>query len=254
MTYKQLNIYFCEIIRDIKLKINEVVELIDEQDTYVLTNGKNISVMSQNMQDLKKEHSDILSCLQEHPFKFNASDTFTATKPWVLKSDSNTYPLLKIYDSNTKFGTLSSLLSPIRLDGDKMLDIKKFYEKINVTLMTTLSSMFCLPQYKDLTSTFDIAIYPIPPEIHTQHIDARNAYKQFSITLLLHLQQNTTIFSAMAPRAAIILQENMLEECGFKVLFTIIKELSPQLGEEFRDLQEYVKTLKINTGEPVLEY
>ena len=46
----------------------------------------------------------------------------------------------------------------------------------------------------------------------------------------------------------------MLEECGFKVLFKIIKELSSQLGGEFRDLQEYAKTLKINDGEPVLEY
>ncbi len=58
----------------------------------------------------------------------------------------------------------------------------------------------------------------------------------------------------MDPRVALILQENMLEECGFKVLFKIIKELSPQLGGEFRDLQEYGKTLKINDGKPVLEY
>jgi hypothetical protein len=101
------------------------------------------------MQELKKEHSGILSRLQEHSFKLNASNTFTSTKPWMLKSDSETYPLLKIYDTNTKFGTFSPLLSPIRLEGDKILDIKKFYEEINVTLMTTLSSMLCLPEYKD---------------------------------------------------------------------------------------------------------
>ena len=170
----------------------------------------------------------------------------------MLKSDSETYPLLKIYDTNTKFGTFSPLLSPIRLEGDKIPDIKKFYEEINVTLMTTLSSMFFLPEYKDLSSTFDIATHLIPPEIHTQHSDARNAYRKFSRTLLLHLQQNTTISSTMAPRAARILQENMLEECGFIIFFKIIKELSPQLGGEFRDLQEYVKTLRINDGEPVL--
>ena len=46
----------------------------------------------------------------------------------------------------------------------------------------------------------------------------------------------------------------MLEECGFIIFFKIIKELSPQLGGEFRDLQEYVKTLRINDGEPVLEF
>ena len=85
----------------------------------------------------------------------------------MLKSDSDTYPILKIYSVNTKFGTFSPLLSPIRLEGDKMMDIKKFYEEINVTLMTTLSSMVCLPEYKDLSSTFDIATHLIPPEIHT---------------------------------------------------------------------------------------
>ena len=46
----------------------------------------------------------------------------------------------------------------------------------------------------------------------------------------------------------------MLDECGFMVLFNIIKEIIPQLGEEFRDLQESGKTLKINDGEPVVEY
>ena len=46
----------------------------------------------------------------------------------------------------------------------------------------------------------------------------------------------------------------MLEECGFKVLFAIIKQLRPQLGGEFKDLQEYTKILRINGGELVLEY
>ena len=58
----------------------------------------------------------------------------------------------------------------------------------------------------------------------------------------------------MAPREALILQEYILEECGFKALFAIINQLSPHLGGEFRDIQEYVKAMKINDGEPVLEY
>ena len=69
-----------EVIGDMKLKINEVVELIDEQDGYVLTNRKDISIMSHNMQELKKEHSGILSRFQEHSFKLNAINTFTSTK------------------------------------------------------------------------------------------------------------------------------------------------------------------------------
>ena len=106
---------------------------------------------------------------------------------------------------------------------------------------------------KDLTPTFDIEAHLIPLKVHAQHIDAKNAYKHFSRTILLHLQKNTTIFSTMAPREALILQEYMLEECEFKALFAIIKQLSPQLGGEFRDLQEFVKALKINDGGPVLD-
>ena len=172
----------------------------------------------------------MLSRLQEHSLKLNATNSFSATTPWKLQSDSDSYPLLKIYDAHAKFGSFSPLLSNIKLEGDKMLDIKKFYEEINMTLMTTLSSMTCLPEYKELTATFDIGAHLIPPEIHTQHSAARNAYKQFSRTLLLHLQKSTTISPTMAPRAALILQEHMLEECGFQVLFANIKHLSPQLG------------------------
>ena len=42
--------------------------------------------------------------------------------------------------------------------------------------MTTLSSMFCLQEYKDITPTFDIEAHLIPPKVHTQHFDATNAY------------------------------------------------------------------------------
>ena len=45
-----------------------------------------------------------------------------------------------------------------------------------------------------------------------------------------------------------------MEKCGSKLLFVIIKGLSPHLGSEFRDLQHYVSSLKINDGEPVFEF
>ena len=72
--------------------------------------------------------------------------------------------------------------------------------------MTTLSSMLCSPYYNDLTPTFDIEAHLIPPTVHAQHIDAMNTYKQFSRTIILHLQKSTTISSTMAPRAALILK------------------------------------------------
>ena len=42
--------------------------------------------------------------------------------------------------------------------------------------------------------------------------------------------------------------------CGFQMLFEIITSMIPQLGDQYRDLQQYVDTLVIADGEPVLEY
>ena len=43
-------------------------------------------------------------------------------------------------------------------------------------------------------------------------------------------------------------------KCGFDLFITIVQTLSPQLGGVFCDLQDYVKSLKINDGEPVMEF
>ena len=42
--------------------------------------------------------------------------------------------------------------------------------------------------------------------------------------------------------------------CGFQMLFEIITSMIPQLGGKYRDLQEYVDTLVIYDGEPILDY
>ena len=220
-----------DTVNELKIKINEVMDSIDEQDGYMLTNRNNIGIISQNMSEIKKEHHGILSHLQEHALKINGSGTISSRKSWMLQSDTYTDPILKVYENTAKFALLAPLLSPIKLDGDKMMDIKKFYEEINVAMMTTLSTMIFLPDYKDLTSSFDIRSHLIPPSVHTQNSDAENAYKQFIRTLLLHIQKSTTINTNTAARAAMILQENMLDESGFVVLSSIIKELSPQFGK-----------------------
>ena len=53
---------------------------------------------------------------------------------------------------------------------------------------------------------------------------------------------------------AIKQQENSMATCGFQMLFETITSMSPQLGGQYRDLQQYVDTLVIADGEPVLEY
>ena len=157
------------------------------------------------MSEIKKEHNGILSRLQDHSLKINVSGSISSRKPWMLQSDADTYPILNIYENTVKFSSLVHLLSPIKLDGDKMMDIRKFYEEINVAMMTSLSTMTFLPGYKDLTISFDIRSHSISPSVYTQNSDTENAYKQFSRTLLLHIQMNTTINTNTASKAAMIL-------------------------------------------------
>ena len=85
------------------------------------------------------------------------------------------------------------------------MDIKKLYEEIHVSMMTTLFTMTFLPDYKDLTISLNIRLYLIPPSIHIQNSDAENSYKKFSRTLLFHIRKSTTINMNTAPRAALIL-------------------------------------------------
>ena len=49
-------------------------------------------------------------------------------------------------------------------------------------------------------------------------------------------------------------QENSMTICGFQILFDLITSMSPQLGGKYRDLQQYVDTLVVSEGEPVLEF
>ena len=58
----------------------------------------------------------------------------------------------------------------------------------------------------------------------------------------------------MAPKTYQYLAENQMMEDGFQLLIKIVIKASPQLGGESRDLTEFVKSLTIINGEPLVEY
>ena len=175
-----------DLIREAKTKINEVVDALAEHDAYILKNRQSISIMNKNVTAIKQENRCILSQLQEHALKMNASNSFPATKAWMLQSDTNKYHILLAYQ-NSKFERFAPMLSQVKVGGDKIADVKRFYNNINVVMMTTLSSMHFLPGYKALTDTFDPATHILPPTLHTQYENAVNAYRQYGRALLLHL-------------------------------------------------------------------
>ena len=67
--------------------------------------------------------------------------------------------------------------------------------------MASVSIMKFLPAYSELTDSFD-------PE---EHDDDVNAYTQYSQTLLLHLQKDTTILAIKTPKVTLVQQEHLME-------------------------------------------
>ena len=68
------------------------------------------------------------------------------------------------------------------------------------------------------------------------------------------MQKQTTFVDYIVSKVSISQQEQSVEKSGFKIMYEIIKSLSPQLGGEYRDMQQYVEILKISDGETVREY
>ena len=240
-----------DMIRDIHIEMDVVEERVEEQDRYILRNRESISVLTEHVQDKKREHKFILSKLETHDIKLNAANVLPS-KPWVLQSDFDQYPILRLYQNQMLFNQLPTLLKTISLTGDSITNVKQFYNNINMALMTSVSVMKFFSTYEYLTIQFDPKTHIVPPSNHPQHDDANNAYIQYSHVMSLHLQEPTIIQAAHAPRALVLRQEVTTEDNGFQAFFYIIKNLSPQLRGSYRDLQNFVNTLTIIEGEPVL--
>ena len=242
-----------EKMLNMKLQIESIREEVEQHDKYILRNRNNIVQLAENVRTQTTENKFLRKKMEEHDIKLNASGTISR-KPWALQSDTAKFPILQTYESTSKFSRLAPMLEPIVLKGDNVMQIRQFYNQINTALMTSLASMKFYPEYDDLKPGFEHYNHVVPPKDHTQYEDACNAHKQYGNVILLHLMKQTTIPSNLAPLTSVKQQENSMETCGFEMLSKIIKAMSPQLGGQYRDLQEYVDTLNISEGEPVLDY
>ena len=106
-----------EMIRDIRIKMDAVEERVEEQDKYILRNRESISVLTEHVGEQKREHKSILSKLETHDIKLNAANALPS-KPWALQSDSDEYPILRVYQNQMLFNRLPSLPKMISLTGD----------------------------------------------------------------------------------------------------------------------------------------
>ena len=80
------------------------------------------------------------------------------------------------------------------------------------------------------------------------------AYENYKRVLRDHLLKKDTIDKETSPKAFRTLTKNQLNKDGFDILVKIIIKGSPQLGGDERDLVNYVKDLKIQDGEKLVEF
>ena len=174
---------------------------------------------------------------------------------WDLHIDTDTYPILKFANENNfhwnKF--LTNLVN-IKLESDKLNDIPKCWNSINTAFCSTLATKKGLGIYKKLISAYNNKDIVTPPIGHAQYAMVQAAYEYFIRIIRNHTTKKKTIDNEKIPNAFKILLRQQTNEDGFPILMKNFQARSPHLGEEARDLIQYVATLKIINGETLVEY
>ena len=136
-----------------------------------MKNREHIARLTDEVKVQISENRFLRKKMEEYDIKLNASGAMSC-KPWALQSDTIKYPILQAYESTSRYSRLSPILETITLTGDNVMEIRQFYDLINTTMMTSLSSIKLLPDYNDLTATFDYHDHIVPPPEHTKYEDS----------------------------------------------------------------------------------
>ena len=94
----------------------------------------------------------------------------------------------------------------------------------------------------------------VPPQGHTQCNNGEASYNNFTRIIRDHLLKKETIDKDSSPKSYRYMIKNQLEKDGFAILTKIIINGSPQFGGDDRDLTEFIRELKIEDGEEVVEF
>ena len=145
-------------------------------------------------------------------------------------------------------------LNNVKLKGDTLMELQKFWNALNTELTATLNTNKELGDYDKLKSTFSALDLLVPPIEHTQRNQGMNTDENYTTVLRDRLLKKYTINKEISSRAFRTLTRNQLNKDGFNTLTKIIIKGSPQLGGDERDLVNYVRDLKIQDGEELVEF
>ena len=156
------------------------------------------------------------------------------------------YPILK-KDKMNHWSKYNDNLKNEKLKGDTLMELQKFWNALNTAFTSTLNANKGLGDYDKLQSTFSASDVLVPPLGHIQRNQAICVYENYKRVQRDRLLKKDTINRKTNPKAFRTLTKNQLNKDGFDILTKIIIKGSPQLGEDERDLVNYVKDLKFKT-------
>ena len=126
------------------------------------------------------------------------------------------------------------------LEGDTLLQLKKWLDSISYAFWQSLSTNRSCTTYQNLVAqNNDMTKFILPPDDHYKYITAKENYEALSRALIVHLVKYTTISSSKAPKSHVKPVTNIQYYNGFELLIAVIFKISPQfvgLGSKAQDL------------------
>ena len=144
--------------------------------------------------------------VEKHSLKLNASNG-TSGGVWQLHSDTEIYPILK-QDKINHWSKYNDNLKNIKLEGDSLIELQKFWNALDTAFTSTLNTNKGLGDYDKLQSTFSAWEVLVPSMEHTQRNQAIYTYENFTRALRDHLLKKETIDKGTSPKEYRCLTKN----------------------------------------------
>ena len=160
---------------------NDIEEM--EQDNKIHLNETLIikSKIDTNEYDIRGIQREV----EKHSLKPNSSNRKLGGA-WKSYSDDEKYPILK-QDKMNHWLKYNDNLKNVKLEGDTLMDLQKFWNTLNTAFVSTLNTNKRLGDYDKLQSTFSASDELVLPLRHTQRNQVMYLYENYTRVLRDHL-------------------------------------------------------------------
>ena len=163
-----------------------------------------------------------------------------STKIGVMRTRTHYFSSSRFYE----------LLVNTNITGDTSMDLKKFYNHINIFLNTVTRLLEdLLTSYHSIKSHPEFSEYFIPYRDHLSYYWNVQIYTSLVHSVLVAMTNDTCVKYFMAPQSYNFFSTHSHEISGWKILSRLLHLHSPHIGGMNGDVQYYLATLDFKNGE-----